>query len=88
MERGDLLDAAHLSLGEETARWVLYELQYVRREAQAEADLAYEAWSQLPGRDGYAVYRAAQDRADAAQDELAAWVRGSQVNRPSARAGR
>jgi hypothetical protein len=46
-----------------------------RREAQAEAQLAYEAWCRVPGRDGHAVYRAAQDRADAAQDELAAWVR-------------
>jgi hypothetical protein len=40
-------------------------------EAQLEAELAYEAWR--TGRDGelYAIYRAAQDRADAAQDALA-----------------
>jgi hypothetical protein len=81
----DLVHAARLGHGDRTAAWVLYELEYVRREAQAEAELAYEAWSELPGRDGYAVYRAAQDRADAAQDELAAWVRGSEGDRPSAR---
>ena len=39
-------------------------------EAQHEADLAYAAWRRgEPG--AYAVYRAAQDRADAAQDALA-----------------
>ncbi len=47
------------------------ELDFVRREAQAEADLAYEDWRHLRSRDAYAVYRAAQDRADAAQDDLA-----------------
>ena len=60
-----------------TAAWVVCELDYVRREAQAEAELAYEAWRDLPGNDAYAVYRAAQDRADAAQDQLAASVRGA-----------
>jgi hypothetical protein len=53
---------------------MLEELCFVRREAQAEAELAYEAWG--PGRssEAYAVYRAAQDRADAAQDALADWA--------------
>ena len=74
-----MIHPAELARGEQTAGWMFYELQYVRREAQAEAQLAYEAWKRLPGRDGYAVYRAAQDRADAGQDELAAWVRGSQA---------
>jgi hypothetical protein len=50
---------------------MLEELGFVRREAQAEANLAYEDWRCLPSGDGYAVYRAAQDRADAAQDDLA-----------------
>lgn len=54
---------------------LLEELRYVRREAQAEADLAYEDWVARPGGEGYVVYRAAQDRADAAQDQLAAWAR-------------
>jgi hypothetical protein len=50
---------------------MLEELSFVRREAQAEADLAYEDWRFVRSRDAYAVYRAAQDRADAAQDDLA-----------------
>lgn len=54
--------------------WAMHELQFVWREAQAEADLAYRAWSEDRARDGYLVYRAAQDRADAAQDDLAAWA--------------
>jgi hypothetical protein len=50
---------------------MLEEMSFVRREAQAEADLAYEDWRVRAGADAYAVYRAAQDRADAAQDDLA-----------------
>ncbi len=50
---------------------MLEELSFVRREAQAEANLAYEDWRTLRSSDAYAVYRAAQDRADAAQDDLA-----------------
>jgi hypothetical protein len=50
---------------------LLEELSFVRREAQAEANLAYEDWRLLRSGDAYAVYRAAQDRADAAQDDLA-----------------
>jgi hypothetical protein len=62
------------SVRDEAATWVHYELQFLWREAQAEADLAYRAWSRHPGREGYVVYRAARDRADTAQDELAAWM--------------
>jgi hypothetical protein len=36
-----------------------------------EAEWALEAWRDAPGKLAYAVYRAAADRADAAQDELA-----------------
>ena len=54
---------------------LLEEFSFVRREAQAEADLAYEHWRAQPSTDTYAVYRAAQDRADAAQDDLADWSR-------------
>jgi hypothetical protein len=50
---------------------LLEELRFVRREAQAEADLAYEDWGREPCRNRYAVYLAARDRADACQDELA-----------------
>jgi hypothetical protein len=39
--------------------------------ARAEANLAYEAWCESPGPDAYAVYRAAEDRADAAEQALA-----------------
>jgi hypothetical protein len=38
--------------------------------ARAEANLAYDAWCLQPGREAYAVYRAAEDRADAAEDTL------------------
>jgi hypothetical protein len=54
---------------------MLEEFRFIRREAQAEADLAYEAWRRQHCNESYAVYRAAQDRADAAQDDLADWVR-------------
>jgi hypothetical protein len=54
---------------------LLEELSFVRREAQAEAYLAYEDWRCRPCRERYAVYLAAQDRADAAQDELAHYTR-------------
>ena len=50
---------------------LLEEYSFIRREAQAEADLAYDAWCRYPGRDRYAVYRAAQDG-------LATWVRSTQ----------
>jgi hypothetical protein len=35
--------------------------------ARAEANLAYAAWCDVPGSNAYAVYRAAEDRADAAE---------------------
>jgi hypothetical protein len=38
--------------------------------ARAEANLAYQAWCEVPGLDSYAVYRAAEDRADAAEEGL------------------
>ena len=39
--------------------------------ARAEANDAYDAWCEAPGAHGYAVYRAAEDRSDAAETELA-----------------
>ena len=39
--------------------------------ARAEANLAYDVWCAEPGRDTYAVYLAAEDRADAAEREYA-----------------
>jgi hypothetical protein len=38
--------------------------------ARAEANLAYQAWCDMRGSDAYAVYRAAEDRADAAEQAL------------------
>lgn len=38
--------------------------------ARAEANLAYDAWCVSPGAGAYAVYRAAEDRADAAESSL------------------
>ena len=40
--------------------------------AQDEAVAAYQAWREAPGQAAYAIYRAAQDRADQAQDAMAA----------------
>ncbi len=56
-------------------RTLFEELSAARRSAQAEADRAYERWSRHPTDEAYAAYRAAQDRADAALDQLAAWAR-------------
>ena len=42
------------------------------RDAQDDAAIAYRTWSAKPGAEAYAVYRAAADRAEAAQDALAA----------------
>jgi hypothetical protein len=50
--------------------WVLEELSFVWREAQFEASLAYSHWHRMRDRTSYSIYRAAQDRADAAQDAL------------------
>ena len=50
--------------------WLRDELSDAWWAAQAEARAAYDYWRELPGADGYAAYRAAQDRADEAQDAL------------------
>ena len=52
-----------------TGRWD--ELFVLWSAARAEANLAYDEWCAHPGADGYAVYRAAEDRADAAEERLA-----------------
>jgi hypothetical protein len=46
------------------------ELFTVWSAARAEANLAYTAWCDAPGSDAYIVYRAAEDRADAAEQTL------------------
>jgi hypothetical protein len=52
--------------------WLYDELAFTWRIAQDDAAAAYGVWSSRPGPDAYAAFRAAQDRADAAQDALAA----------------
>jgi hypothetical protein len=64
--------------------WFRDELADAWRAAQDEAVAAYDAWRESPGRAGYSVYRAAQDRADQAQDVLAATGRGRHVRQPAA----
>jgi hypothetical protein len=51
--------------------WWRDELALVWHAAQLDAVSAYCAWSESPGGTAYTAYRAAQDRADSAQDELA-----------------
>lgn len=47
--------------------------------ARAEANDAYDAWCEAPGGDAYTVYRAAEDRADAAETELANLTAGALI---------
>ena len=47
--------------------------------ARAEANEAYAAWCDAPGANGYAVYRAAEDRSDAAETELANLTAGTLI---------
>ena len=56
------------------AAWVRDEMAFAWRCAQDDAVAAYRAWCEAPGVVAYAAYRAAQDRADQAQDVLAASV--------------
>jgi hypothetical protein len=43
-------------------------------DAHVEAEEAYVAWNRGGGQPAYLIYRAAQDREDAAQDALAAFT--------------
>jgi hypothetical protein len=52
-------------------------------EAQYAAELAYLEWARAGGHEAYFSYRAAQDRADAAQDALAGGSRASRRRGPS-----
>jgi hypothetical protein len=49
---------------------VVDEVKLAWRERHARARLAYEHWCLFPGDAAYALYRAAQDQADSAQDAL------------------
>jgi hypothetical protein len=64
---------SHAARDVQAPLWMRDELTDTWRAAHAEAGAAYLYWSQLLTRQSYAVYRAAQDRADAAQDALAGW---------------
>jgi hypothetical protein len=57
----------------------LDELAFTWREAQKEAVSAYCHWRRIRDRTTYAIYRAAQDRADAAQDALSDRWRAAQA---------
>jgi hypothetical protein len=52
--------------------WIQVELADAWRAAEDEATRAYRHWLETSDRIGFAIYRAAQDRADQAQDVLAA----------------
>ena len=53
-----------------TAAQIHDELLTLWSAARAEANVAYQAWCEMRGSDAYAVYRAAEDRADAAEQAL------------------
>jgi hypothetical protein len=63
--------------------WVRDELLDAWRAAQTETRVAYAHWTEDRGAESYTVYRAAQDRADAAQDALARWAATYRVASPS-----
>ena len=52
--------------------WRADELLIVWRAAREEANDALDEWRRRPGTESYVVYRAAEDRADAAVEALAA----------------
>ena len=54
-------------------QWIAEELRFMWGAAEAEAGLALWHWCESTEPHAYAIYRAAQDRADAAQDALARW---------------
>jgi len=58
-----------------TAGQVHDELFTLWSAARAEANLAYAAWCDVRGPDAYVVYRAAEDRADAAEQALVVGLR-------------
>jgi hypothetical protein len=68
--RADREARRHDAETRELSPWLGEELADIWRAAQDEATSAYAQWCELPGAEAYAVYRAAQDRADEAQDSL------------------
>lgn len=85
---------AEFEVAEPARSWLFDELADAWRAAQAEAAGAYEHWRETGTLDAFAVYRAAQDRADQAQDVLAeryaggvATTRGQGTSAPSTSRG-
>ena len=72
MNSENIFESPASAVAEADAAWVCDELKYEWRMAQDEAVAAYEDWRESAGKTEHAVYRAAQDRADQAQDALAA----------------
>ena len=72
MNEDDTRDDLRIAALEADAAWLRDELALSWREAQDEAVALYREWCESPGASAYARYRAAQDRADQAQDVLAA----------------
>jgi hypothetical protein len=60
-----------------SAQYAIDEVTLAWRQAHAHARLAYEQWCTRPSAAAYAQYRAAQDQADSAQDELQAYHTGN-----------
>ena len=50
--------------------WAMDKLTYVWLQTHTRAKQAYENWRRNPGIEAYVAFRAAQDQADTAQDEL------------------
>jgi hypothetical protein len=59
--------------------WYAEELFAAWRAARAESNVAYEHWCRRRGRDAYASFRAAEDRADAAEGALVRCMRGGEA---------
>jgi uncharacterized membrane protein len=70
MKKRDRAARIRALAAEADAAWLADELAYAWRSAQDEAVAAYRGWCESPGASEYAAYRAAQDRADHAQDLL------------------
>jgi hypothetical protein len=80
-QSSDLPDPAHgthapIAEAEYLRVWIT-EIRAGWEAAREEAQWALDAWRASPGTTSYAVYRAAADRADAAQDELADALRAA-----------
>jgi hypothetical protein len=86
IQSSDLPDPAHAThapIAEaDYLRVWLTEIRAGWKEAREEAQWALDAWRASPGTTTYALYRAAADRADAAQDELADATRAAGSSTP------